>query len=108
MTVSLVNQLRARPRTIALGASDAPSITLRVQVPEIWDAVRIEAPVDEPVASVKARALEALLPAEEFPDEFVMKLHGAEIFDEQASVSAVGARDGSTFLLTRRRKRPIR
>jgi len=108
MTVPLVSQLRARPTTIVLGATDAPRVLLRVQMPEVWDAVRIEASVDEPVASLKVRALEALMPGAEFPDEFVMKLRGAEIFDEHASVGAVGARDGSTFLLTNRRRRPTR
>ena len=52
-------------------------------------------------------ALAALLPA---ADEkgYVMKLRGWEVLDEGQSVADVGAIDGSIFLLTNRRRRPVR
>jgi hypothetical protein len=103
------SQLRARPDALRLGAEDAAvRWTVRVQVPEVWDVVKISVPPDEPVGSVKARALEALYPDAGGPDAFVLKLHGIEVLDEGATVAATGASDGSIFLLTHRRRRPVR
>jgi hypothetical protein len=42
------------------------------------------------------------------PEEFVMKLRGWEVLDESASLTDAGAIDGSIFLLTYRRRRPVR
>ncbi len=101
--------LRSRPGTIVrLGDAGAPVITLRVQIPEVWDAVRVETPAAEPVLSVKVRALDALFPNAEFHEDFVMKLNGFEVLDENASVAEAGAVDGSIFLLTHRRRRAVR
>jgi hypothetical protein len=79
-----------------------------VQVPEVWDVVRIETPPSEPVLSLKVRALEALYPAAEFHEDFVVKLNGFEVLDENASVAEAGAVDGSIFLVTHRRRRAVR
>jgi hypothetical protein len=77
-------------------------------VPEVWDTIRVEAPADTPVSVIKERALEALLPDAEYPEDFVVKLAGWEVLDENASLSAAGASQGSIFLLTSRRRRPVR
>jgi hypothetical protein len=108
MSAPFVAQLRARPGVVRLGADGDHRITLRVQMPEVWDAVRVETPPGEPVESVKAAALEALYPQADRPQEFVLKLHGFEVLDEHASVAEAGATDGSIFLLTYRRRRPVR
>ena len=101
--------LRTRPgATIRLGADGQATVSLRVQVPEVWDVIRVETPLSEPVLSVKVRALEALLPSAEYHDDFVMKLNGFEVLDENASVAEAGALDGSIFLLTHRRRRAVR
>ena len=108
MSAPFVAQLRARPGVIRLGAADSKRITLRVQMPEVWDAVRIETPPTESVGAVKAEALAALYPEHEPTHAFVMKLNGFEVLDESVSVTDAGAKDGSTFLLTYRRRRPVR
>lgn len=101
--------LRSRPGTvIQLGEPGEPIITLRVQIPEVWDAVRVETPAAEPVLSLKVRALDALFPNAEYHEDFVMKLNGFEVLDENASVGEAGAVDGSIFLLTHRRRRAVR
>ena len=102
-----VAQLRARPETIRLGTTGAPVITVRVQVPEVWDTVRVDAPPDTPVLTLKERALETLMPGAD-PVEFVTKLRGFEVLDETASLSAAGVLTGSTLLVTSRRRRPVR
>ena len=101
-------QLRAQPGIIVVGAADAPERwTVRVQVSNAWDAVRISAPPTEPVLTLKLRALEALWSDTPYHDDFVVKLRGAEV-DERASLADVGAADGSILLLMLRRRRPVR
>jgi hypothetical protein len=108
VTAPFVAQLRARPGIVQLGADGQPRITLRVQLAEAWDMVRIETPATEPVAAVKAKALAALGPGDEPSDAFVVKLNGFEVLDENVSVADAGATNGSTFLLSYRRRRPVR
>ena len=108
MTAPFVTQLRARPGVIRLGTDGQQRITLRVQQLEAWDMVRVETPSTEPVAAVKRAALAALQPNGVSPDAFVLKLNGFEVLDENASVADAGGKNGSTFLLTYRRRRPVR
>ena len=109
MSVStpFVAQLRSRPEVIRLGTTGEPVITVRVQVPETWDTVRIDAPPDTSVRVVKERALETLLPGAE-QAAYVTKLRGFEVLDESASMSSAGVVTGSTLLVTSRRRRPVR
>ena len=107
-SASFVNTLRTRPGAIRIGAPNEPTITVRVQMPEVWDVVRVEVPPSEPVLSVKVRALQALFPEADFHDEFVLKLHGWEVLDENVSVADTGAVSGSTYLVTHRQRRPVR
>ena len=108
MSAPFVTQLRARPGVVRLGADGQPRITVRVQMPEVWDLVRVETPASESVRSVKAEALAVLQPQGGQPEDFVVKLNGYEVLDETASLADAGAKDGSTFLLTYRRRRPVR
>lgn len=102
-----VAQLRSRPEAIRLGTAGSPVITVRVQVPEVWDTVRVDAPPDTPVLTVKERALETLM-AGANQIEYVTKLRGWEVLDETASLAAAGVENGSTLLVTSRRRRPVR
>jgi hypothetical protein len=101
-------QLRSRPGILRLGVGNEPAITIRVQIPEVWDTVRVEAAPDTPVVVVKRAALEALLPDVPYHEGFVMKLAGWEVLDENVSIVDAGAKNGSIFLLTDRRRRPVR
>lgn len=106
MSAPFVTQLRVRRTPIRL-APDA-SFPVRVELPDVWDAVLIEALPTTPVLDVKLAALRAIKPEAEFPEDFVMKLHGWEVLDEQASLQDIGAVPGSMFLLGYRRRRPVR
>ena len=103
-----VAQLRSRPGAIRLGAPDEPVLSLRVQMPEVWDMVRFELPPTTPVREVKARALALLQPGAAPLESYVCKLAGFEVLDEELSVAAAGVRDGSTLLLTSRHRQPVR
>jgi hypothetical protein len=109
MTEPFVNQLRARrdPVVMCDPAGAGVCLTIRVEMPEVWDTVKIVLAPEEPVVAMKVRALEALYPDGEFHEEFVLKLRGFEVLDESASIAATGAIEGSIFLLTHRHRRPV-
>jgi hypothetical protein len=107
----IVSTLRVRPKIVRLGANGDASDTImvRAQVPEVWDAVRIEAPRSATVLEVKRRALAELVPDEAADTEvFVVKVRGFEVLDDNGPVSMTGAREGSSLLLAYRRRRPVR
>jgi hypothetical protein len=108
VSAPFVAQLRSRPGVIRLGSDNQPRITIRVQLAEAWDTVRVETPPAESVAAVKAEALDALRPNDAPADAFVVKLNGFEVLDENVSVADAGATNGSTFLVSYRRRRPVR
>ncbi len=108
MKVPFVGQLRARRDPLLLAEPGAAAISVRVEMPEVWDTVRAVVSPDEAVIALKLRALDALFPDGELQEDFVMKLRGWEVLDEQASLAAVGAVNGSIFLLTHRYRRPVR
>jgi hypothetical protein len=108
MKMPFVGQLRARRDILQLAEPGTAAISVRVEMPEIWDTVRAVVSPDEPVISLKLRALDALYPEGELQEDFVMKLRGWEVLDEQATLAAVGAVNGSIFLLTHRYRRPVR
>lgn len=99
---------RARGTALALGADDASAITVRVQLPELWETIAVRCGGAVSVAALKAAALEAFGQRLHPAHEFVMKLRGHEVRDEGATVTGAGARDGSTFLLAYRHRRPVR
>lgn len=108
MSSPLVTTLRARKTTIDLAPDAAATITIRVEMPEVWDVVRFTVSPTQPVLTVKVAALEALFPQAEMHQDFVLKLRGWEVLDEGASLQDAGVVDRSILLLTHRRKRPVR
>ena len=52
--------------------------------------------------------LDALYPGGANPEEYVVRLRGFEILDENASLVAAGIQDGSILLLVYRRRQPVR
>ncbi|GAC1690287.1 MAG: hypothetical protein NVS9B3_08860 [Gemmatimonadaceae bacterium] len=105
---AFASTLRARAEIIRIARADVPVITVRVEMPEVWDTVRIAAEPTQSITAVKISALAALYPVEEPPDAFVVKLNGYEVLDEGETLTAAGARNGSVFLVTYRRRRPVR
>lgn len=81
---------------------------LRVQLLERWDRIDVDVPDSTPVATVKRDALAAFGLGDAAPSDYVVKLRGWEVLGEQGSVAESGARDGSTYLMTYRRRRPVR
>jgi hypothetical protein len=101
-----VASLRARPDTIRVGSGGEWMI--RVQSADVWDAVRLETSPEASVREVKEHAVSALLQNGDDPGEYVTKLNGFEVLDELQSLADAGVKNGSTLLLTYRRRRPVR
>ena len=108
MTAPFVTQLRARGTALQIATKGMPSITVRIEMPEVWDTVNAVVSPSEPVVGLKVAALHALFPTGAMHEDFVLKFRGWEVLDENALLSATGATDGSIFLLTHRRRRPVR
>jgi len=110
-SMPFVTTLRSRSATINIAKpDDASAITIRVEMPEVWDVVRIRVAPTEPVLVAKVAALRTLYPEAEgeLHADFMLKLRGWEVLDEAASLADVGVIDGSILLLTFRRRRPVR
>jgi hypothetical protein len=102
-----VNGLRTQGHAFTLGTQSGPVLELRAQVLEAWDAIRIDADPSASVKSLKQLALRELYPDSKHEREFVVKLNGFEVLDEDAPISSTAARNGSSFLITDRRRRPV-
>ena len=107
MSAPFVTTLRTTGSTIRLTPEGGSAITIRVEMPEVWDVVRVAAASTQPVIDVKTAALNALFP-EAVPAEMVVKLRGWEILDETASLADSGVVDGSILVMMFRRRRPVR
>ena len=103
-----VASMRARPETVAVGGGGPGAWMVRAQMPEVWDMVRFEITPNTPVLTLKQAALAELKPDYGELDDFVVKLNGIEVLDEELSIADAGALNGSTFLITYRRRRPVR
>ncbi len=103
-----VTSLRVRPESISLWSPGQQVITIRVEMPEVWDTLRVEASPATTISAVKEASLEVLFPDRNDADEFVMKFNGYELRDEDGTLESAGVKDGSTLLLTFRRRRPVR
>jgi len=109
VSASFANSLRARPGVVAIGEkAGGPVVKFRVEVPLVWDVVRVDASPTDSIRTAKVHALNALVPDALFPDEYSVKLNGAEIFNESISLANAGVVDGSTLLVAHRRRRPVR
>lgn len=108
MTAPFVTELRTSDEIVKVGGTDGDTLHLRVQIAELWETLRVDASPTTSVEAVKKAALARFFPDGESIDDFVVKLRGFEILDETATVAASGAKDGSTLLLTWRRRRPVK
>jgi hypothetical protein len=102
-----VSGLRTQGAAFRLGSGSGPVLQLRAQVLEAWDAIRIDADPSASVKSLKELALKELYPDAQKDDQYVVKLHGWEILDENAPISSTDAKNGSIFLISDRRRRPV-
>jgi hypothetical protein len=97
-----------RGAVLRVGAEGGDRITVRVQFEALWDAIAVDVRADEPVATLVLAALARFGQGHVPLSDFVTKLHGWEVKDAAATVASCGARNGSTFLVAYRLRRPVR
>lgn len=107
MSAPFVADLRTQGESIVI-PGEGEKIHIRVQVAEIWETVGVASPATASVASVKSAGLAELYPNGAASGEFVAKVRGFEILHEDNSLASCGVENGSTILLARRRRRPVR
>lgn len=86
----------------------AAALAVRVNVLDTWETFGFPAAPDQTVGSLKAKALAASGIA---PDRFAsyeVKFGGAAVRDESRTMGALGVRDGSSFIVLSKRRRPVR
>jgi hypothetical protein len=106
-TRPFVTALRSRPGLVRLG-DGSPRLTVRIELQERWETLAFDVSADSTVHALKGEALSRFGLAEVPAEDFILKLRGAEIVDEQETLTAATVRDGSSFLLSFRRRRPVR
>ena len=105
MSTAFVTGLRASRAPIVL--TEGGDLTLRVELAELWETVRVVADKDTTVSEVKQRVVLEYYPTHGFLDEFVLKLRGWEMLSESESLAKAGVVYGSILLLAYRRRRPV-
>ena len=108
MTAPFVTELRTSDDVLSIGAGSGDTLHLRVQVAELWDTLRVDTSGGTSVSDVKSAALDRFFPDGAAVTDYVVKLRGFEILDENESLASAGVKDGSTLVLARRRRRPVR
>ena len=108
MSATFVRELRSQRPPLNLAPEGPETVSFRVQVAELWDAVKVTASPSMAVGDLKRRALETFFPGDAFVDEYVLKLRGWEMLDEAAPIGESGVGPGSIVLLAQRRRRAIR
>jgi hypothetical protein len=83
-------------------------MNVRVELLERWDRLPFSVSDDTPVATLKRDALSAFGVNTSLAADYVVKLRGFEVLNENESVAESGARDGSTYLVMYRRRRAVR
>ncbi len=82
--------------------------SLRVQLLDGWDAVRVETAPSVRVATVVEAALRALAGADARIDRYDVKLRGVRVLPLTQSLADAGVLDGATLLLVHAARQPVR
>ena len=85
-----------------------PVMTVKVTVADTWETHTFDAPPDLTAAALKARALASSRIAADRSANYEVKFGGGPIRDESRTMSALGVKDGSAFIVIARRRRPVR
>ena len=85
-----------------------PVMTVKVTVADTWETHTFDAPPDLTVGALKARALASSRIAPEKSAGYEVKFGGGPVRDESRTMSALGVREGSAFIVISRRRRAVR
>ena len=103
---SFVSGLRTAS-VIRVGEGEGAPMTIRAQVLELWDAVRVETWPTVSVADVKRAALAALDSGAD-PELYAVKVAGFAVVNDNGSLRDAGVENGSILSIGHRWRRPVR
>ena len=106
--VPFVAGLRSQPGIVRIGGESGARIVVRVELAERWDVIAFDVPERTPATALKREAMARFGLKDPVSHDFILKLRGFQVVDEQASLADGGARNGSTYILTYRYRRPVR
>lgn len=86
----------------------AEALRIKVWVPDVWDAVTLDAGADWSVLQMKEEALSAATGRRPDPSAYAVKLRGARVLDETQTLADLQARTGTPFIVLPARRRPVR
>jgi hypothetical protein len=89
-------------------AGTLAGLALKVTVGDTWRPLQLAASPGDTVAQVKVRALAAEAIAAEAAGDYEVKVGGVPVRDESQTLAAAGIRDGGSFVVLARRRRPVR
>ena len=81
---------------------------VRVMVTDAWDQVFLAVKPQTTVAELKRQALARALKRGDVADDYIVKFHGAQVFDEAATLGSLGVRGNAPFIILPARRRAVR
>ena len=87
----------------------APTMVVRVWVPDVWDVVNLEVTPDQTFAQIKAAALERAMGKgrRADPRDFLVKYRGALITEENHTLAALQVPDHAPIIVLPVKRRPV-
>jgi len=84
-----------------------PEFSVKVWVEDVWDTVRVAADPGWPVARVKEEALKAAIGVRADPARYLVKLRGALVLNEAASLAQLEVSSLTSLTVLAARRRPV-
>ena len=95
-----------------IALTDAPPagerFAVRVMVTDAWDQVFLAVQPETTVAELKRQALARALKRGDVALDYIVKFHGAQLFDEAATLGSLGVRANAPFIILPARRRAVR
>lgn len=82
-------------------------LPVRVTVLDTWEDVTLTLPGNTPIADLKRTAL-AKLRIRRAPSDYVVKYHGAELYEPGNTLANAGVAPNGALIVLRRRRAPVR
>jgi hypothetical protein len=83
------------------------TMPVRVKLTDVWDEFQLDLPAGTSVAEVKRQVLE-LGRVKEDGSDYVIKYRGAQLVEEEKSLSDLGVVKNAALVMLLRRRRPVR
>ncbi len=85
-----------------------PEFSVKVWVEDVWGTVQVAADPGWSVTRVKEEALKAAIGVQTDPAQYLVKLRGALVLDEAASLAQLEVSSLTSLTVLAARRRPVR